>query len=241
MLKLLLDIIHKNKIIDTVITSYNFRTVVFSAISFVGNIAYAVFNIFVAGFSHSLWCGALACYHTSLVFLRGYILINYYKSYKINRKDSVEQTLVEMKQYRLCGIIFLMLTLCLAAIVLLIVRAEKVFEYDLYMIYIIAGYTLFQIVVAIINYIKAHKNDNYMIRSLRCINLTAALVSFLSLQAIALDTFSTNVNIPLVNALTGFVVCGVIVANGVYIVVKSTTRIKELQSANWKNWLNSIK
>ena len=76
------------------------------------------------------------------------------------------------------------------------------------------------------NYIKVQRNDSYTVRSLRCINLTTALVSFISLQAIALDTFSKNVDVPLGNVVTGFVICGLIVASGVYMIVHSTIKIK---------------
>ena len=97
-----------------------------------------------------------------------------------------------------------------------IVRADKVFDYDMYVIYTITAFTIYQIVVAIINFIKSHKNDNYTIRSLRSINLATALASLISFQAIALDTFSHNTNIPAANAIKGFVVCGLVLVSGIY-------------------------
>ena len=121
-----------------------------------------------------------------------------------------------IKQYRNCGIVFIGLTLCLISIIIQIVRVDKVFDYDMYVIYTITAFTMYQIVVAIINFIKSHKNDNYTIRSLRSINLVTALVFFISLQAIALDTFSHNTNIPVANAITGFVVCGLVLVSGIY-------------------------
>lgn len=60
MIKCLRKLIHKNKIADLLIKIYDFRTVVFSAFSFVGNLAYAIFNIVVYGLTDSLW---LYCYH----------------------------------------------------------------------------------------------------------------------------------------------------------------------------------
>ena len=47
------NLIHKNKIADLLIKSYDFRTVVFSSFSFVGNLAYAIFNIVVYGLTDS--------------------------------------------------------------------------------------------------------------------------------------------------------------------------------------------
>ena len=226
MIERLKALIHKNKTADLLVFNYDFRTIVFSALSFVGGIGLAVFNIAIYAITESLWCGAMAFYHILLVILRGYVLFAHYKAKKKSIKSAEEQTLLEIKRYRFCGIVFISLTLCLVAMIAHIVRGDKVFDYDMYVTYTVAGFTLFQIVVAIVNYIKVQRNDSYTVRSLRCINLTTALVSFISLQAIALDTFSKNVDVPLGNAITGFVICGLIVASGVYMIVHSTIKIK---------------
>ena len=226
MIERLKALIHKNKTADLLVFNYDFRTIVFSALSFVGGIGLAVFNIAIYAITESLWCGAMAFYHILLVILRGYVLFAHYKAKKKAIKSAEEQTLLEIKRYRFCGIVFISLTLCLVAMIAHIVRGDKVFDYDMYVTYTVAGFTLFQIVVAIVNYIKVQRNDSYTVRSLRCINLTTALVSFISLQAIALDTFSKNVDVPLGNVVTGFVICGLIVASGVYMIVQSTIKIK---------------
>ena len=226
MIERLKALIHKNKTANLLVFNYDFRTIVFSALSFVGGIGLAVFNIAIYAITESLWCGAMAFYHILLVILRGYVLFAHYKAKKKAIKSAEEQTLLEIKRYRFCGIVFISLTLCLVAMIAHIVRGDKVFDYDMYVTYTVAGFTLFQIVVAIVNYIKVQRNDSYTVRSLRCINLTTALVSFISLQAIALDTFSKNVDVPLGNVVTGFVICGLIVASGVYMIVHSTIKIK---------------
>lgn len=226
MKKLMCELIHKNKIAEMLVSNYDFRTIVFSGLSFAGGIGLAIFNIVVYGITKSLWCGTMAFYHIALVSLRGYVLFSYYKAKKKDVLSEDEQSLLEMKRYRLCGIVFISLTLCLVAMIAHIVRGDKVFDYEMYVTYTVAGFTLYQMVVAVVNYIKARSRDSYTVRALRCINLTTALVSFISLQAIALDTFSKNVNIPLGNSITGFVVCGLIVAIGVYMIVHSTLKIK---------------
>ena len=223
-------LLEKNKIINRLINDYYFKTVIFSSFSFLFGIAYAIFNIFVAGLSHSLWCGALACFYMLLIFLRGYLILDIRKIHKTTWNDEKQKNVYEAKKYRLCGIIFIVMTLCLSAMITLIVKEEKTFEYPLIIVYVIAGYTLFRIGVSIYNYIKASRYDNFTIRSLRCINLVTALSSFLSLQSIALNNFSKNVNIPIANALTGGVICLFIVVLGVFMVVSSTGMIKVIKT-----------
>ena len=171
----------------------------------------------------------MAFYHIMLIVLRGYVLVSYCKRTQNIVLSNEDRILNSIKQYRNCGIVFIGLTLCLIAMMSGIVREYKVFDYEMYVIYTIDAYTMYQIIVAIINYIKSHKNDNYTTRSLRSINLTPALVSFISLQAIALDTFSHNTNIPAANAITGFIVCGLVLVSGIYMIGHSIININLLK------------
>lgn len=229
MQKWIRNLIHKNETANMLVENYNFRTIVFSVLSVLIAIGLAVFNIVIYAITKSLWCGAMAFYHVMLVLLRGFVLLNHRKRTKNIALSDEDKLLGAIKQYRTCGIVFIALTMCLIAMIIHIVREDKVFNYDMYVVYTIAGFTLFQIVVALVNYIKSHKNDSYTVRALRSINLTTALVSFISLQAIALDTFSHNVNIPVGNAITGFVVCGLVVTSGVYMIVHSIIKINTLK------------
>lgn len=229
MLKRIRNLIHKNETAEMLVGNYNFRTIVFSVLSVLSAICLAVFNIVIYAITKSLWCGAMAFYHIMLVLLRGFVLLSHRKRTKNTALSDEDKLLGAIKQYRACGIVFISLTLCLIAMIIHIVREYKVFDYDMYVVYTIAGFTLFQIVVALVNYIKSHKNDSYTVRALRSINLTTALVSFISLQAIALDTFSHNVNIPVGNAITGSVVCGLVVASGIYMIVHSIMKTNTLK------------
>ena len=227
--KWILNLINKNKALEILVENYNVRTIVLSLLSVLVAIGLTVFNIVIYAITQSLWCGAMAFYHIMLIVLRGYVLVSYCKRTQNTVLSNEDRILNSIKQYRNCGIVFIGLTLCLIAMIIQIVREDKVFDYDMYVIYTIAAYTMYQIIVAIINYIKSHKNDNYTTRSLRSINLTTALVSFISLQAIALDTFSHNTNIPAANAITGFIVCGLVLVSGIYMIGHSIMNINLLK------------
>lgn len=219
--------IQKNETVNRLVENYDFRTVIFSTLSLATGIGFAIFNIAMVAITNSLWCGAMACYHILLSVLRGKILHRYYRTHKLHIQHTNE-TLLDLKQYRLCGIVFIFLTFCLAALIIFIVRGDKVFTYRMYVVYTASGYAIFQISVAAANYIRAQKSDDYSVRALRCINLVSALVSFISVQAVTLDTFSTGLNIHMANAITGFVISGLIIASGVYMIVHSERRIKAL-------------
>ena len=227
--KWILNLINKNKALEILVENYNVRIIVLSLLSVLVAIGLTVYNIVIYAITQSLWCGAMAFYHIMLIVLRGYVLVSYCKRTQNTVLPNEDRILNSIKQYRNCGIVFIGLTLCLIAMIIQIVREDKAFDYDMYVIYTIAAYTMYQIIVAIINYIKSHKNDNYTTRSLRSINLTTALVSFISLQAIALDTFSHNTNIPAANAITGFIVCGLVLVSGIYMIGHSIMNINLLK------------
>lgn len=172
MLKWIRNLVYKNKALETLVENYNVRTIVFSLLSVLVATGLTVFNIVIYSITQSLWCGAMAFYHITLIMHRTYVLVSYDKRTKNTVLSNEDRMLNSIKQYRNCGIVFIGLTLCLIAMIIQIVRADKVFDYDMYVIYTITSFTIYQIVIAIINFIKSQKNDNYTIRSLRSINLT---------------------------------------------------------------------
>lgn len=222
-------LIYKNKFADMLVHNYDFRTLIFSSVSLIVDIGFIIFNVVVFGLTGSLWCGAVIIYHGILVLLRGNLLRNHYCVYKL-RIDHQEKMLREIKRYRLCGICFMILDLCLITFVLMIVRGEKVFSYNSFEIYVYTGYTLYRIVLSVINYVRVRKNDNYTVRSLRCINLTSAIISYVSMQAISLDMFSENINVSLMNAFTGLVAASLILALGTYMIIHSAVKIKNMEN-----------
>lgn len=217
----------KNETVNRMLENYDFRTVAFSLLSLTIGMVFAVFNIIMVAVTDSLWCGAMACYHILLSVLRGKILRRYYRTHKLHIQRT-DEILLDLKQYRFCGIVFISLTFCLAALIIFIVRGDKVFTYQMYVVYTVSGYAIFQMSIAVANYIRAQKSDDYTVRALRCINLVSALVSFISVQAVTLDTFSTGLNIHMANAITGFVISVLIIASGVYMIVHSERKIKAL-------------
>ena len=67
---------------NSLLTSYGFRTVAFSVLSFVINIGFAVFNAVLGVITLSYWYAIFACYYIFLSVLRGVILVGSYQAKK---------------------------------------------------------------------------------------------------------------------------------------------------------------
>ncbi len=220
MFKKLRNTLQKKSFVNKLTTNYDFRTIVFSLCSFVIGVAFAVYNLCIAIISRSVWYGALGMYYLFLDVIRAAAIFSEY------RKRGKEDSDNGLKLYGVCGIVLLVMTIFLNAVIIQLIGSNKIYEYSDAVVYIVAGYTLYRIASAIYNMAKARKNDNYSVRCLRCINFVTALVSFLSLQAAALYAYSRETNHAVVNAITGCIVCVTVAAIGIFMFVNAIIKSK---------------
>ena len=112
----------------------------------------------------------------------------------------------EYRKLKNTGIILLLLNIVLIGMIILIIQKDQHFSYPGYLIYIIALYDFYLMITAIINVVKHRKNKSPMILASKCINLTVAMISMLSLQVAMIYQFGDNdTNFKLVmTSCTGF-------------------------------------
>lgn len=214
--------IKRTKFGKRLLEHYDFRTVVFAAVSFVFNVLYSIFNGVVAIASRSIWYGALATYYIVLTFMRGGII-----SYHGKGGDGRDRWL-EVRKYRTCGILLAGLPLCLSAAILQMVVAGNAFVRWGWTVFAFAAYSFYKITMSIYNVLKARKEDDMTVQALRNIGLADAMVSILALQTTLLYAFSEGDN-GYVNALTGGVVCALTLALGIYMICRANRKRKEIR------------
>ncbi|MDE6585144.1 MAG: hypothetical protein K2K80_00485 [Clostridia bacterium] len=224
--------------------SYGFRTITFSIGSFAITTAFAVYNGAIAlgmvfspnvASTTAIWFGALAAYYLVLIILRGSILLYHTKRRKAvqSGQPETQTNMRDIKVYGKCGILLLLLPICLSFAVLQMVSEDVAFEHSGIMIYVYAIYAFYKIITSSINFIKAHKTDEMTVRASRNINLADALVSILALQTAMFREFNygdTSLNSALMNAVTGAVVCALTVAIGIFMIVMANVKIKKLKN-----------
>ena len=213
---------------NSLLTSYGFRTVAFSALSFVINIGFAVFNAVLGVITLSYWYAIFACYYIFLSVLRGVILVGSYQTKKRAAGDETVYSVYKLKLYRMCGIFLLILELALAAAVSLMILSTRPTEYSEIMAITSAAYTFYKIIFAIVNVFKVRRMQDPMLQCFRNINLTDAAVSLLTLQVTLVAVFSDErtETMNILNAVTGFIVCALTVVMGILMIVRSTIRLK---------------
>ena len=115
------------------------------------------------------------------------------------------------------GILLLALNFALTGVILLTIAQDTARRYSEIVVISIATYTFYKIIMAVVNMVKVRKTQSPVLITIRNIGVADALVSMLTLQATMLASFQGKGGLDAnrMNAITGMVVCVLILALGV--------------------------
>lgn len=188
---------------------------------FLINLLYVGIKMFSGIFYRSVWFITLAFYYILLAIMR-FSLLNYVRNTKKNK-------IFEWKRYRLCGIILLFMNIALTGIVILVVYKNSGFEYPGMLIYVMAMYTFYAVITAVWNLIKFRRYGSPVMSAAKVINLTAALVSMLSLETAMLTQFGAADDPmfrQIMTASTGVGISIIVIGMAIFMIVYSTKQLK---------------
>lgn len=194
------------------------------------NLLYAGIHAFSGIYYHSVWIGTLAAYYIFLTVIR-FLLVRYAHNNGFGKNKAAE-----LKRYRLCGAVLMMMNMALVGVVILVLYQNRSFHYAGFLIYIMALYTFYITIMAVINVVRYRKYQSPVMSAARAVNLAAALVSMLSLETAMLTQFDDGSTSPFFRQVmigsTGGAVCAFVVGMGIYMIVRSTRQLRKLQNKN---------
>ena len=186
------------------------------------NLLYVALNLFSGIRYRSTWFIALAFYYMLLSVMRA-VLVRY-----LYRRTVGEDITAEFRRYRVCGIILLMMNQALAGIIVYMVTQNRGFSYPGFMIYAMAMCAFYVTISAIINMVKFRNCGSPVMSAAKVINLTAALVSMLSLETAMLAQFGGDE--PefrrIMLGTSGGAVCMIVLTMAIYMIVRSTKKLR---------------
>ena len=106
----------------------------------------------------------------------------------LNRKKGGQKN--GFHRYRLCGIMLLFMNQAMAGIVIYIVYKNKGFSYPGLLIYVMATYAFYCIIIAVVNVVRFQKHSSPVLSVVKFFNLVAALFSMLSLETAMLPNLA---------------------------------------------------
>lgn len=147
------------------------------------NAAYAALQLGMGLWHRSFWFCSLACYYLSLAVMR-YLLLRH-----TGRTASGERRLEELRAYRVCGMIFLVMNVAVALMIFFMVYWNRSFYHHEITAIAIAAYTFTSLTLAIVNVVKYRRYNSPVYSASKAISLAAACVSMLILASTMLTTF----------------------------------------------------
>ena len=186
------------------------------------NLLYAVLQLINGMENHSVWYYTLAGYYALLAVLRFFLL----KDIRKNRRSREE----EYRRYRFCGIFLLMIHVLLTVITVYIVYQNRGFSHGEIVTIAMAAYTFYSVTMAVVNVLKYRKHETPTVLAAKSVSFSAALISLLSLETAMLSAFGSAES-PLlrriITAVTGFVVCTIVLASAVYMIIRGTRELRK--------------
>lgn len=138
----------------------------------------------------------------------------------------------ELKRYRLCGIMLLIMNQALAGIMIFIVQQNMRFDYPGALIYVIAAYSFYSIITAVVNLVKFRKHGSPLLSAVKVINLVSAMVSIMTLETAVFARFDSEDDVDfqhIMTSITGGVVCVIVIVMAAFMIWMSSRQLKKLQ------------
>lgn len=222
--RIIREMMYKNKYINRYLTDAAYKTRVMLNVSVIINLLYAAMNLVSGIIYRSGWFWTLAVYYILLSIMRLTLLRHAMKNPLGKQRET------ELRKYRLCGVILMLMNMTLAVVVILVIKNNRSFEYAGILIYVMAAYTFYILTASIVNMIKYRKYNSPVMSSSKVISLVAALVSLLSLETAMLHQFDDGTVTPffrqIMVALTGVGVCAFVLSVSIYMISHSTKELK---------------
>ena len=218
--------LYDNKYANRYLTDVEYKTHITLYCSLIINLIYVALNAVSAIIYSTSWFALFALYYWIMAVMR-FLLVRYVSKNKIG-----VSRLNELKRSRLCAYILMTVNLALSGAVLMMVYHHRGFDYQGFLIYVMALYTFYTTTTAIIDLVKYRKYNSPVMSVSKIIKLAAALVSMLSLETAMFSQFGGDMapgNQQLMIMLTGAGISIIVVTMAIYTIVRSTKEIRAIK------------
>lgn len=214
--------IYRNKFGSRYMTDVLLRVKISLYLSLFFNLIYAVFKLIAGVHYASFWYGADAIFYVVLSIAR-FLLLHHV------RKDE-HDTIAEFKKHRVCGILIFILNAAYIPVVYQIVNQGMGYSYPGLLIYIVAAYTFYCIIISIINVVRYRKYDKPVYSAQKALALTKSLVAMFALQTAMFASFNDDIALErTMNSVFGGLICCSIFVIAVIMVVQANNELKTLK------------
>lgn len=218
--------VYANRYANRYLTDVAYKTHVSLDISLAINLAYVATNAVSAVLYNTHWFAVFAVYYGIMAVMR-FLLVRYVRK---NQVGEQEKRIRELKRSRVCAYILMTVNIALSGVVLMMVYYDRGFEYQGFLIYVMAMYTFYSTAAAIRDIVKYRKYNSPVMSVSKIIKLASSLFSMLFLETAMFAQFGQDTS-PEVKRImimaTGAGICAIVVGMAVYMIVRSSKEIKQ--------------
>lgn len=192
------------------------------------NGAYAALQLGLGIYHRSAWFYSLSAYYFLLAGMRFFLV-----RYTLRHRPG-EKMRQELRYYRSCGWIFLLMNLALPGMMLyMILENRRVSHHEITTI-AMAAYTFTAFTVSIVSVIRYRRYHSPVLSASRAVSLAAACVSMLTLENVMLTTFGKAEMTPQMRLLflgsSGGVISVFLIVMAVYMLVQGNKKIRNMEN-----------
>ena len=218
--------VYGNRYAGRYLTDPAFKTHVSLYISLGINLLYAAVNAVSAAVYSTAWFVIFAVYYAIMAVMR-FLLLRY-----VNRNSIGQSRVGELRRSRLCAYILMLVNLILTGAVLMMVTFGRGFSYRGILIYVMALYTFYITISAVIDLLRYRKLGSPVMSVSKIITFAQALVSMLFLETAMFAQFGEAMapeNQRLMIMLTGGGIAVTVVVMAVWVIVRNTKEIRKMK------------
>lgn len=185
------------------------------------NFVYAAYQGYMAWTHLSIWFATLSGYYLALALTRMRII----RFLLPDAADGRE----ELRRYRRSGIWLLMLTFAVIALGILVNFAGRHPVYPGSMMYVVAAFTLYSLVLALVNLLRYRNLESPLISASKAVTMACTLISLYSLQAGMLAALCTGSLVwlrQLLNTVSAMVIFIIVAWLAIHIIVRATRALQ---------------
>ena len=184
------------------------------------NILYIFIKLVTGILYRSEWLIVFALYYVVLTGLR-VSLASY-----VRRHEPKEALAAEYHRSRLVGVLLVPMTIVLSIILARMIGHNEAHSYPGFLIYGMAAYVFYAVILAAVNVFRFRRLYSPILSAVKVVNLTAALVALLSLEAAMLTQFGgEGLFRSRMLGISGLAVCGLILGMASAMIIRATKNL----------------
>lgn len=218
--------LHRNPLLARYMDDPIYRTQFNLIVNIIINASYIILKLVSGIYYRSEWLIAFAFYYLLLIILRT-SLIQY-----IRRHKPTENITAECHRSRFVGIMLLSMNLALTIIVERMIAHDESYDYPGVLIYAMATYTFYAAILSIVQVVRFRRLGSPVITAVKVVNLTAAMVSMISLEAAMIARFGDPSEIVfrrMMIGISGLICCLLVIMLALLMIIRARKVLKKTE------------